>query len=48
LRAGKLAEFKVLYLFGDGIAEKLHLGQAAVLVAWSTWINVTSSAQRPS
>jgi putative transposase len=31
-----LAEFKVLYLFVDGIAEKLHLGQPreAVLAAW--------------
>jgi transposase-like protein len=31
-----LSEFKVLYLFVDGIAEKLHLGQAreAVLAAW--------------
>jgi putative transposase len=31
-----LAEFKVLYLFVDGIAEKLHLGQSreAVLAAW--------------
>ena len=31
-----LAEFKVLYLFIDGIAEKLHLGQPreAVLAAW--------------
>jgi putative transposase len=32
----ELAEFKVLYLFVDGIAEKLHLGQPreAVLAAW--------------
>jgi putative transposase len=32
-----LAEFKVLYLFVDGIAEKLHLGQPreAVLAAWA-------------
>jgi transposase-like protein len=31
-----LAEFKVLYLFIDGIAERLHLGQPreAVLAAW--------------
>lgn len=31
-----LAEFKVLYLFVDGIAERLHLGQPreAVLAAW--------------
>jgi transposase-like protein len=31
-----LGEFKVLYLFVDGIAEKLHLGQPreAVLAAW--------------
>lgn len=31
-----LAEFKVLYLFVDGVAEKLHLGQPreAVLAAW--------------
>ena len=31
-----LAEFEVLYLFVDGIAERLHLGQPreAVLVAW--------------
>jgi transposase-like protein len=31
-----LAEFKLLYLFVDGIAERLHLGQAreAVLAAW--------------
>ena len=31
-----LAEFRVLYLFIDGIAEKLHLGQPreAVLAAW--------------
>jgi Transposase, Mutator family len=31
-----LAEFKLLYLFVDGIAEKLHLGQQreAVLTAW--------------
>jgi transposase-like protein len=31
-----LAEFKVLYLFVDGIAEKLHLGQPreAVFAAW--------------
>lgn len=31
-----LSEYKVLYLFVDGIAEKLHLGQPreAVLVAW--------------
>ena len=31
-----LAEFKVLYVFVDGIAEKLHLGQPreAVLAAW--------------
>lgn len=31
-----LSEFKVLYLFVDGIAEKLHLGQPreAVLAAW--------------
>jgi transposase-like protein len=31
-----LAEFKLLYLFVDGIAEKLHLGQSreAVLAAW--------------
>jgi transposase-like protein len=31
-----LSEFKVLYIFVDGIAEKLHLGQAreAVLAAW--------------
>jgi putative transposase len=31
-----LAEFKLLYLFVDGIAEKLHLGQPreAVLAAW--------------
>ncbi|MGH8631884.1 MAG: IS256 family transposase, partial [Burkholderiales bacterium] len=31
-----LAEFKVLYLFVDGVAEKLHLGQPreAVLTAW--------------
>jgi putative transposase len=31
-----LAEFKLLYLFVDGIAEKLHLGQQreAVLAAW--------------
>jgi putative transposase len=31
-----LREFKVLYLFVDGIAEKLHLGQPreAVLAAW--------------
>lgn len=31
-----LREFKVLYLFIDGIAEKLHLGQSreAVLAAW--------------
>ncbi len=30
------AEFEVLYLFVDGIAERLHLGQAreAVLAAW--------------
>lgn len=34
--ARDLAEFKVLYLFVDGIAEKLHLGQPreAVLAAW--------------
>ncbi len=32
-----LGEFKVLYLFVDGIAEKLHLGQPreAVLAAWA-------------
>lgn len=32
----ELSEFKVLYLFVDGIAEKLHLGQPreAVLAAW--------------
>ncbi len=32
-----LSEFKVLYLFVDGIAERLHLGQPheAVLVAWA-------------
>lgn len=32
-----LTEFKVLYLFVDGIAEKLHLGQPreAVLAAWA-------------
>ena len=32
-----LSEFKVLYLFADGIAERLHLGQPreAVLVAWA-------------
>src|SRR5688572_8671496 len=32
-----LAEFRVLYLFVDGIAERLHLGQPreAVLVAWA-------------
>jgi transposase-like protein len=32
-----LAEFKVLYLFVDGIAERLHLGQPreAVLAAWA-------------
>lgn len=32
-----LAEFKVLYLFVDGVAEKLHLGQPreAVLAAWA-------------
>jgi putative transposase len=32
-----LAEFKVLYLFIDGIAERLHLGQPreAVLAAWA-------------
>ncbi len=31
-----LAEFKVVYLFVDGVAEKLHLGQPreAVLAAW--------------
>lgn len=31
-----LAEFKVVYLFVDGVAEKLHLGQAreAVLAGW--------------
>jgi putative transposase len=31
-----LSEFKVLYVFVDGIAEKLHLGQPreAVLAAW--------------
>jgi len=31
-----LAEFEVIYLFVDGIAERLHLGQAreAVLAAW--------------
>ncbi|HEU4352508.1 MAG TPA: IS256 family transposase [Burkholderiales bacterium] len=34
--ARDLSEFKVLYLFVDGIAEKLHLGQPreAVLAAW--------------
>ena len=34
--ARDLAEFKVLYLFVDGIAERLHLGQPreAVLAAW--------------
>lgn len=34
--ARDLAEFKVLCLFVDGIAEKLHLGQPreAVLAAW--------------
>ena len=32
-----LSEFKVLYLFVDGIAERLHLGQPreAVLAAWA-------------
>jgi len=31
-----LSEFEVIYLFVDGLAERLHLGQAreAVLVAW--------------
>src|SRR5205823_582906 len=31
-----LSEFEVIYLFVDGIAERLHLGQAreAVLAAW--------------
>ncbi|MCC7040333.1 MAG: IS256 family transposase [Burkholderiales bacterium] len=34
--ARDLAEFEVIYLFVDGIAERLHLGQAreAVLAAW--------------
>jgi len=34
--ARDLAEFEVIYLFIDGIAERLHLGQAreAVLAAW--------------
>src|SRR5207248_9050320 len=32
----ELAEFEVIYLFVDGIAERLHLGQPreAVLAAW--------------
>jgi transposase-like protein len=36
LPGGELAEFDVLYLFVDGIAERLHLGQPreAVLAAW--------------
>lgn len=39
-----LAEFKVLYLFVDGIAEKLHLGQPreAVLAAWG----ITETGQK--
>ena len=34
--ARELSEFNVLYLFVDGVAERLHLGQAreAVLAAW--------------
>jgi hypothetical protein len=34
-----LAEFEVPYLFVDGIAERLHLGQPreAVLAAWGPW-----------
>jgi putative transposase len=33
---GDLSEFEVIYLFVDGIAERLHLGQPreAVLDAW--------------
>ena len=36
--ARDLAEFEVVYLFIDGIAERLHLGQPreAVLAAWGT------------
>ena len=34
-----LSEFEVTYLFVDGIAERLHLGQPreAVLAAWASW-----------
>jgi hypothetical protein len=40
----ELGEFKVLYLFVDGIAEKLHLGQPreAVLAAWG----ITETGQK--
>jgi putative transposase len=39
-----LAEFEVVYLFVDGIAERLHLGQAreAVLAAWG----ITAEGQK--
>jgi transposase-like protein len=39
-----LAEFKVVYLFVDGVAEKLHLGQPreAVLAAWG----ITDTGQK--
>lgn len=39
-----LSEFKVLYLFVDGIAERLHLGQPreAVLAAWG----ITATGQK--
>lgn len=42
--ARDLSEFKVLYLFVDGIAERLHLGQPreAVLAAWG----ITETGQK--
>jgi transposase-like protein len=41
-----LAEFEVLYLFVDGIAERLHLGQPreAVLAAWGILVLTAKSS----